>query len=287
MIWFLYGIIYSVFQAFFSELNRIFKIDSWRLNFLHCLFAALACSVCLPFIDIPKDPEFWLIALGSASIMALGCQIQIFMSSKHSGRVSSMWMPISIFVSFIAWTALNPDMAKVYMEDPVALFGILISFSLIIFSIVLIRGNDIGFQALLIMMPVGVLYAGNNVVIKLLLPDQGALEVALAYAFLVYVYMTIFSGAAVFAKKRFNSSLLEVKTLKAGVFIGLSSAFSYLFVLLSLSAAPNPAFTTVLGTLVPVWIMIYHRLRGIPDNASPLAGTAMVVAAIILLFATA
>lgn len=56
--------------------------------------------------------------------------------------------------------------------------------------------------------------------------------------------------------------------------------------IISLSMVINPAFTYILGALVPVWIMIYHRLRGIKDNASPLAGKAMVISAIILLYVT-
>lgn len=117
MLWFVFGILHSLFQAIFSELNCVFKIDSWQLNFLHCTCAFIAFSFLLPFMIFPSEGLFYLAALISASIVTVGCQTQIYTSSKFNGRVSSMWMPVSLFVSFITWIALFPEDAKSYMED--------------------------------------------------------------------------------------------------------------------------------------------------------------------------
>ena len=114
------------------------------------------------------------------------------MAAKHNGRVGSMWRPISIFVAFILWIGFFPETATEYMEDPTSLGLILASFALIIFSIVLIRKNDIGWRAFLIMAPIGVLYGVVAVLSKYVLdPDQAVIK-SLAFSLLGYFFMFFF-----------------------------------------------------------------------------------------------
>jgi hypothetical protein len=43
----------------------------------------------------------------------------------------------------------------------------------------------------------------------------------------------------------------------------------------------------MVGLLAPVWLLVYHRLVNLKDDASPVAGTVMVVAAIVLMLLVA
>jgi len=286
MIWFVYAVIHTIFQAIFVELNRIYKIDSWQLNFLHSLFG-LAFMLCLfPFISWQWDGQIIFAGLLVSSISTIGCQAQIYMSSQHNGRVASMWRPVATLVSFVMWIALFPETASEYMNDTPTLIAILISFSLSIFSFVLIRRNDIAFRAFLMIAPIGVLYGLVAVVSKFVLPAENGLAEALSLAFYIYFFMTIFSFGGVLAKKRLSKELVSPRFIKAALAIGSSSAIAYIFVLLSFATASNPGFTSVVGMLCPVLIMFYHRLRGIKDDASPWAGFVMIAGAIILAYAT-
>ena len=286
MVWFSLGLLYSVFQACFNELNRIYKIDSWQLNFLHCLFATLVLSPCVLFVSSYLS---WVLIAASmvlASFITIGCQAQIFMSATHNGRVGSIHRPISIFVAFIFWIGFFPETAAPYMEDKVSLTLILSSFVLIIFSVVLIRKNDIGWNALLIMAPVGVLYGFAAVISKYVMDGEQTLMQALTFSFVTYFFMMVFSMLAAFSKKKLSRELLSPFYLKAGLAIGLSSVIAYVLMLLSIVYAPNPAFTSVIGSLAPVWIMIYHRFVGLKDEASPMVGLVMIAASILLVVAT-
>lgn len=285
MLWFIYAIIYTIFQAVFVELNRIYKIDSWQLNFLHSIFAFFFMCLLIPFMSWELDLKIIFAAFVISSVLTLGGQVQIYMSSQHNGRVASMWKPINIFTAFILWLGLFPETAGDYMDDPFIVSAIIIAFAMSIFSFVLIRRNDIAFRAFILLAPVGVLYGLIDVVSKYVLPSEQALPEALALALFVYFFMSIFSFGAVFAKKRLTKELISPRFIKAGVAIGASSAMAYIFVLLSFSVVANPGFTSVVGMLTPVWIMMYHRIFGIKDEASPWAGLMMIFGAALLAYA--
>ncbi|NQZ14473.1 MAG: hypothetical protein HRT94_06605 [Alphaproteobacteria bacterium] len=134
MLWFVFALLHSVFQAVFNELNRSFKMDSWQLNFLHCAFSTL---LLLPVLFFGLPVMSWTLLAASlviASILTIGCQAQIYMAAKHNGRVGSIFRPVSIFVAFVLWIGFFPETAKEYMEDPLSLvsycFLLLLSFSL-------------------------------------------------------------------------------------------------------------------------------------------------------------
>ena len=76
MLWFVFALLHSVFQAVFNELNRSFKMDSWQLNFLHCAFSTLLLPVL--FFGLPSISwALFATALVIASILTIGCQSQI------------------------------------------------------------------------------------------------------------------------------------------------------------------------------------------------------------------
>ncbi|MEM6811825.1 MAG: hypothetical protein AAF549_05090 [Pseudomonadota bacterium] len=221
-----------------------------------------------------------------SSVLTVGCQAQIYMSSQHNGRVASMWRPISIFTAFILWIGLFPQTASYYMEDKLILGAIIFAFAINIFSFVLIRRNDIALRAFLLIAPIGVLYGSVAVLQKFVLPESNALPDALTLAFFMYLFMSFFSLGAVIAKKRLTKELISPRFIKAGLAIGSASAIAYIFILLSFSTVVNPGFTSVIGMLCPVWIMIYHKAIGIKDDASPWAGLLMILGASLLAYAT-
>lgn len=286
MLWFVYAVIHTIFQAIFVELNRIYKIDSWQLNFLHSFFAFLFMCLLIPFMNWQLDAKIIFAAFVISSVLTIGCQAQIYMSSRHNGRVASMWQPVSIFTAFILWIGLFPETASDYMEDKLILSAIIFALAINIFSFVLIRRNDIALRAFLLIAPVGVLYGSVTVLSKFVLPESNALPDALTLAFFMYLFMSVFSLGGVIAKKRLTTELISSHFIKAGLAIGSASAIGYIFVLLSVAAAINPGFTSVIGMLTPVWIMAYHRLRGVKDEASPWAGLLMIFGAALLAYAT-
>jgi hypothetical protein len=74
--------------------------------------------------------------------------------------------------------------------------------------------------------------------------------------------------------------------LKGGcLVVGLASLF-LLIKTSSLVTAPNPAFLAALALLSPVWVILWNRVRNIPDDSNPLAGLGCVLSAFLLILAT-
>ena len=137
------------------------------------------------------------------------------------------------------------------------------------------------------MAPIGVRYGLTSVISKYALNDDQVLMQTASFALMVYFFMFLFSLAAVVAKRKLNRDLFSFSNAKVGVLISIASVLSYLCIVLSIVSAPNPAFSNVIGSLSPVWIMVYHRFVGVKDNASPVAGLVMILASVLLIVATA
>lgn len=285
MLWLVYALIHTIFQSVFAELNRVYKIDSLQANFLHSVFACFVMLFMLPFMSWDLDIKLIIAAFISSSVMTIGCQVQFFLSAEHNGRVASMWRPISVFVSFLLWIGLFPETAAGYMEDKVVLGAIIVAFALTIFSFVLVRQNDIAMRTFMFIAPLGVLYGLNAVIYKYVLPGQNAFAEALTLSLFIYFFMSLFSFGIAYSKKRVTKQLISPQFVKAGLAIGFFSAGAQVSILLAFAYSVNPGFPGIIGMLSPVWIMIYHRCRGIKDDASPWAGLIMILGAILLAYA--
>src|SRR5690606_235895 len=98
---------------------------------------------------------------------------------------------------------------------------------------------------------------------KIVMPGFAILPMALAYTTVSFAVMTLVMGPVVFLKKR--SALKEPALIKAGFLTGLFAAGGYAAFVASVAAAPNPAYTNMLAMLLPVWLMLWHRFRGVED----------------------
>ena len=88
------------------------------------------------------------------------------------------------------------------------------------------------------------------------------------------------------AKGKVSRELFSAPNVKIGLAIGAASVIGYVLIVLAFVWSPNPSFPSVVGSLSPVWIMVYHHIIGVKDDASPIAGLVMIVASILLVIAT-
>ena len=82
-----------------------------------------------------------------------------------------------------------------------------------------------------------------------------------------------------------KTKLISSTIMRASGSVALFHPVSWVFVCLAIILTPNPAYVSVITGLAPIWFMVYYRLKGIKDDASPMAGMFMAVAAIIVLIA--
>lgn len=288
MEWILYAFLSSLFQACFAETNRVAKLDPWQLNFWHSGMSSLLLALAFPFMLFYRDPLFITAAFLGGTVMVIGSLVQFKLSSTHGGRVSSMFLPVRAFVTFILWCIIFPESFFILLENAFQGFGVLISFIIFVVAMQALRKNDVGWRSFLLVAPIGAMFAISNVIVTLSLEDKDPLQSVLAMTWLIYIISFVQVGCVIIGQKKTDKiSIISLKNLKSGFLIALFSVLSFLFLFLGFIHSPNPAYPSVLTMLGPVWIMIYHKAVGIKDDASPVVGLFMIIGAILLVIFTA
>lgn len=287
MLWVTLAFLSSFAYTAQTELNRGFQCNGFVLNTYRAGVSALMLVPFVFFMEWPSDPRFYLL-VGVCSAVAIVCLMtQYNMAATSNGRVANMHLPINIFITFFAWLALDPQQLKALMGDHTQLGFILLSFVILVVSLQFIRRNDAGWRTLMVMVPIGVLYAFINTMTKYVLMDgQTLLAISLTFVLVSNVLQFLFSFPVHVGQNLGRTPLFDKGILKQSLIIGFLHTASWILFSMCMILTPNPAYPVVITALNPVWFMVYYKMRGIEDHASPYAGAMMVLSAIILLLAT-
>ena len=286
MTWILYSCVAVLFQAAFVEANRKLQLDGYRLNLWGSLFAALYLLPVIGYMYWPTNGLFYLVAFIAAASSAVGGIVQFQMAARHNGRVVAMYMPVKAFAMFALWLIVDPALVDDYFSNPeeTALIGG--TFIISVTSLIVMRKNDIGWRAFLIVAPIGALFAASNILTKIAFNDSRALASVLCFNLLFYIFMVLQTLPVVIARRDENKPIFDKRILPASALIGLFSLGAFIGLIGGIVNAPNPAYVSIFQMMTPALIMILHKCAGIPDNTSPYAGLGLVLGAIILIYAT-
>ncbi len=286
----IYALISCVAFSATVELTRRTSIDGFEAIFYRSLFSALFLIPVLMFLPLPSDVPFYFAAFISALVYMYGLTTLANLALEHNGRVAMMYQPITIVLTFIGWFMFDPFQQKYFLENKELLYSVIASFVVLFLSLHFIRRNDYAWNAFLRVAPVGVLFAGLNVLQKWLLGSStDSYHAVLIFLFAVNVMMVLVSPLFVSMRTHTNeqnfSSLSSMRWgwLLAASFFGLVGWFCLIY---AIAIANNPAFPCAISTLTPVCLMAYYLLKGVRDNASPVAGAFMTASAIVLALLT-
>lgn len=286
--WILFAVLGSLFQAAFVETNRIARVDARLLNFWHVIMVLVLFIPLLPYMAWPEGKAFYLYAIGVSVGMGISTQILFSLAKSHNGRVSSMYMPLEVVVAYGLWFTFYPPAMEIYQHDPMARTGIFLSFCLFSISLLLIRRNDIGWNAFMAVIPVALFFGLRGVFAKLAMMDIGPdiIGHTLTFTFIVYLCIVPLAYMLVLANGGFARAA-PVPPFKSGFLCAFFALGSFLCFTLGVTLAANPAYVTMVFMMVPVWLLILHMLAGVEDDASPWAGTVMIAGAAVLIWFTA
>ncbi len=288
MLWIFFAMIAGLGTAAQAEVNRQFKINGLVLTFGRFMMATL---LLLPFVMGLKWPEpslFYAAAAMSGAISVFGKVVQFNLAAQHNGRVSTLFMPLQAFTVFFLWMMVDSTVAEAYAAAPLRLAGVLMCFSVVAACMFAIRRNDIGWKAFVMVAPVGILYACMDVITKSILDEQSTTVIGIA---LIYVFIASMSGLLVssgFLARQSNvlKKITNKKVLKASVIVAAMYITAYVAFIMAIMRVTNPAYVNALMMLTPAWLLAYNKLRNVPDDANPVAGTVMVAAAVALILIT-
>lgn len=283
MIWAVYGMLHGALRAALTETSR-FDGDDLRVRALRqSVFSLIFLAPFSFLMKWPGDERFYLAAVGVAVIFSVGTLIQQGMAAQKLGRVSGLYIPLEAVAAFILWLLVSPTALRHYGGDPVMSAGVAVAFTLGAFCLLRIRPQDMGWRIFLVVLPTGLTYAVAGVVTKIVMPVQDIVFYALSFAVINFAVMALIMGvAAFFAKER--RFVPDGKTIKATALSGFFQALAYVVFVAGVASAPNPAYISMLAMLLPVWLLIGHRVMRAEDNAKPVPAAGLVVAALVLLF---
>jgi hypothetical protein len=283
MTWAFLALLAGITNCIQIEINRHYRHGGFELNAWRALISALLLLPFIGFMEWPEDPRYYLAVFFSATISVVGMMVQYNLAAQKNGRVANLHQPITIFFTFCLWLFLDQEQFDFLASHPLNLLGILLSFALLFASIQFVRRNDAGWRALMAIFPVGVMYAFLGVITKLVLDTgTGLLPISLGFVFLSNIIMVMVSFPVVISKNVRLKKPLHKAILKPALYVSIFHTISWILINLSTILTPNAAYPFAITALSPLWFMFYYKKKGIKDDASPLAGALMFLAAVML-----
>jgi hypothetical protein len=286
MTWLMLALIACCASCASIEMARKSKLDGLELLMYRSTIAAFMLLPFFMYMSWPSDPRFYVMMGITSLVYAWGNIIVTNLATRRGGRVAMMFQPLMIFLTFGVWLAIDPLERAALTDDPQSAAVTLAALAVLMLSLHFIRRNDYAWTALLSVAPVAVGYALLYVAQKWFLatPDHDIGTI------LAMMMLGNFGMVAVLPfLKRFRTAAPELQITHLPRFPGgtlftlaalhLTSWGSMLY---AIQIAANPAYPVAMMALCPVVFHLYYWVRGWRDPASPMAGTAMTAAALVL-----
>lgn len=285
MIWGLFALLAGITYCVQAQANKHYQIDGFTLNKFRSLFASVLMVLAIPFMEWPSSIWYYFVVFMVAALSVIFMLVQYNLSAKKNGRIACMHQSISVVLTFSFWLAIDESQRNFLLDNPFKVLLILLAFFVFIFSVQFIRKNDTGWSAFLIVFPISILYSVITVLTKLVLDGgESLLPISLNFVFLSNLFMFLISLPFYLLKNKHEP--IQRKLLTGAGVIAIFHTLSWVLACIAIILTPNPAYVSVIIGLAPIWFMLYYRFRCIKDNASPIAGLFMALAAIIVLLSS-
>lgn len=301
MDWFLYSMICSLCLAIRSDANRKYKLDGFRLNFWRSLFAAI---LFIPFVFITEWPSmeenalFYILSLITAVVSMIMVTVKFNLASMHNGRVANLEGPAKAFTAFFIWLLVDPASLNELLSQPFKAIGVLAMMCLATYSVNGMRNNDASWSAFLMIAPLGVLVGVLDGVVKLALPSGTPFGQIGGYLFIVFAVSAALAFPIIWSRRNIKRKIwllgefgkgkpiLAPNMVRVGFITGVLTVIGVSAIYQAFVLAPNPGYPLAIVMTTPIWLLIFHKVRGIQDDASPMMGTLMVLSGIGLVLIT-
>jgi hypothetical protein len=287
MMWALYGLLHSMLRAAFAETNRVFRVNGWHLTFMHAVLGTLMLAPFAFFMPWPDNDKFYLAASVIGLIFTVGTVIMLSLAGERKGRVTGLYMPLEAAAGLALWALVAPGMWEFYADSIPLTVAILVALVASSIALTKVRGHDITLETFIIVAPVGMTYALSGVVIKMVVEEAHVLPMALNFVFVLYAVMAAAMLVMLALKRKFSKEMIAAKSLKAGALTGLFGVMAYMTFIIGIVKADNPGYVSMLAMLLPVWLLVVHKMIRLDDDADPRASVVIAGACGLLIGAVA
>lgn len=259
--------LFALFKAWGGATTVLLTERSLRtsveLLWLRSLFALLFFSASFYFM-LPESYLFYLGAVAVGLLVFMGDKI-IFHSCKNFGSLAvSRFMPLSIFGSFFLWLFVDAEQRETLILKPELTLAIAIALLGAVGSIAVMRkGSKASHLAFFALLPTIVIFAFCDLFSTLSVQSQPPFVGAMSFAFFVSLTVFLCATVSLFLKREKMPQLkLNFPLFLA---IGIAHSLATLGMMAAFYYAPNPGFVAALGLSVPIWVLLYHKLKKTAD----------------------
>lgn len=286
-VWPVLALIAAVFNCGFILTAQISKIPGQYLVVGSRILVLVTMCPIVFFIPCPEDIRFYL-TVGLSGVIAGFADTHVMnVTRQYGGGVITRLLPLQIFIIFVMWLCIKPQLIQGYLETPLNTFAILMALGGCVYFSSHMRHCAVSSAALRSMLPALLGYASNFVLAKY------AFEISDFHSG-VYYYILVQTAALVpvmLISGIFNKG--ETFKLKKSIFFAKptlkAAGFFYLFWMLHMvsknyanTLTPNPAYVAALVLTAPVWMIILYKIIGIKEKADIRAGIGLMISAILL-----
>ncbi len=282
-IWWVPALIASFFIAGAAEVNRRFKMGGRRLSFWQFALSVSLLSPTILLADWPMSPYFYAVAFINGMVMSYATIIQLRLAADYNGRIASLTHPFKIIFAFFIWAAMNKVQGLVTFDNALQMVGVNAVLIVMLASFLYMAREKMNIAIFKNILPISLMFAILDIGMKMVLEE--GLSSVFVYVFIATLSaaLTVFSFMAYRGRKK---ALWIPNKIKAGLILALCNVSGMLCFVTAIQASDNPSYPTIVTLLSGVWLLIFYRLKKVPDNMSPAMGTLLVFCAMLLIWLT-
>ena len=288
MDWYIYALIASLLAATIMQVNRHFQVDGLSLSCTRSFWAFVFLLPSLLWITaFPESGLFYLVAAGCGMLAVLADRVIFNAAAIYGARLATLFQAVKIILLFFLWLAIDEGARNYLIDNLYIAGGVVVCLAGSIIALNMLRNNDASWQALKYVFPAGVYLTFYDILIKVAIGEDGNYEKAVLFALTTFISSFLFALSIVtWRQHKKGVVFLEWKIIKAGAVMGVMFALVIPVIGLAQGATPNPAYVSSILLLSIVWIMIYHKVRSIPDEGSIWAALLFILSAVALVLLT-
>ncbi len=286
-VWLILALLSSLLSAQNVEMNRRARQEGFRLNLWRMALSALFWGPLALLQPWPDDTLFYVAAVFSGVAMIIGFTIQNDLAVRHNGRIAILHMPLKAVFVFMLWGILDAQARDHYFSNPGIVVGILVCLAVMVTALFAFRRHDVSWTSLRAVMPIVGLYGAGDILSRLAITPHDLQSQLIVFLFVMTATSAVVSLLYLPWRPRPDLPLVHPNLMRAAGWAAFGGTLNQVCFFGALVLGPSPAYVSMVALLAPVWLLFYHRMAHIKDDASPLAGTVVVVTAIVLMWLVA
>lgn len=219
--------------------------------------------------------------------MIVGFTIQTDLAVKHNGRVAILHMPLKALLVFVVWMVVSSDARNHLLQNPLHVAGVATALCVMVVALYSFRRHDVSWSSFKAVLPIVILYGAGDILTRLTLDPAELQSQIIVFLFILTSTSAIVSALLLPWRPQPALPLVTPTLLRHGGWAAFGATLNQLCFFYCPGAWPQPRLCEYGCLIGPVWLLVYHRIAKIRDDASPIAGTIVVMAAVLLMVCAA